>query len=622
MGKRGVLVAWLAGGLCACSTPPVTENGPVVVDVSSHRVVMGETFEVLGHGFLHGEEGSTRLAFTGVFEASDGTVSNVDYVASPIFGGRELGGDEREILSVARFGPFANPFTGDARTGVFRGKVAAVVESSDGVVSRGQGLTVDLEVGPSVVIEVFEPLEADCGAPAPRALAGIPYRLRVRATGLKAVRYVYEISNVNGQPGITTFEHAFNQPPPGDRVGEDPEDGPLLFNPIAEDVQHAVSVITITAYDAQGHAAQTVLPVTVHRPLEVRYDGTIELAERYEPEPVSGCIPGSIDSRVEYQESVTEVRLQSVAVTVSTEWLRSEGRSLSRDTIEGIEAGESRSRAEGVSEWEGENISESQGVSYRRDVSNDVDFASENGESWGWNLAHGESNEVYESRMNMIFGEGSWEGTVGVEAEGSIPGFAKVSGGVETTVGVSAGASTEGTQGSRRARNVSEGWSAGGSLSEGRSFGTTVAENRSESVEGTYAVSRSRERTAETEETISNTRTWAFGQGVSTEEVVAQGDARRVEEALQTSHEVSTTQGLAGSIPRGRYGVFYRQTTRFVRRAEVRSYDLCGLASHAGELQFNEWTWAAGLAVGPTCDALPPPSNLPKARCFVSPCGG
>ncbi|MCA9525125.1 MAG: hypothetical protein KC549_02365, partial [Myxococcales bacterium] len=289
---------------------------------------------------------------------------------------------------------------------------------------------------------------------------------------------------------------------------------------------------------------------------------------------------------------------------------------------EGIEAGESRSRAEGVSEWEGENISESQGVSYRRDVSNDVDFASENGESWGWNLAHGESNEVYESRMNMIFGEGSWEGTVGVEAEGSIPGFAKVSGGVETTVGVSAGASTEGTQGSRRARNVSEGWSAGGSLSEGRSFGTTVAESRSESVEGTYAVSRSRERTAETEETISNTRTWAFGQGVSTEEVVAQGDARRVEEALQTSHEVSTTQGLAGSIPRGRYGVFYRQTTRFVRRAEVRSYDLCGLASHAGELQFNEWTWAAGLAVGPTCDALPPPSNLPKARCFVSPCGG
>jgi hypothetical protein len=58
-----------------------------------------------------------------------------------------------------------------------------------------------------------------------------------------------------------------------------------------------------------------------------------------------------------------------------------------------------------------------------------------------------------------------------------------------------------------------------------------------------------------------------------------------------------------------------------VRRAEVRSYDLCGVASHLGELQFNEWTWAPALAIGDTCTPLPV-SQLPKARCTIEPCGG
>jgi hypothetical protein len=57
-----------------------------------------------------------------------------------------------------------------------------------------------------------------------------------------------------------------------------------------------------------------------------------------------------------------------------------------------------------------------------------------------------------------------------------------------------------------------------------------------------------------------------------------------------------------------------------VRRAEVRSFDLCGVAQHMGELQFNEWTWAPDLAIGDDCSSLK--TALPEARCFVEPCGG
>ena len=49
-------------------------------------------------------------------------------------------------------------------------------------------------------------------------------------------------------------------------------------------------------------------------------------------------------------------------------------------------------------------------------------------------------------------------------------------------------------------------------------------------------------------------------------------------------------------------GIFYRQTTRWVRVAEVRSFNLCGVAQHVGDLQFNEYTWAPYLAVAPSCD--------------------
>jgi len=38
-----------------------------------------------------------------------------------------------------------------------------------------------------------------------------------------------------------------------------------------------------------------------------------------------------------------------------------------------------------------------------------------------------------------------------------------------------------------------------------------------------------------------------------------------------------------------------------------------------GELQFNEWVWAAELALGDSCEA-PPASKLPAAACLIEPC--
>jgi hypothetical protein len=104
-------------------------------------------------------------------------------------------------------------------------------------------------------------------------------------------------------------------------------------------------------------------------------------------------------------------------------------------------------------------------------------------------------------------------------------------------------------------------------------------------------------------------------------EAVSENNAEAISEATVKSESRMVSQSLSGVIPRGRFGIFYRQTTRWVRRAEVRSFDLCGVASHMGELQFNEWDWAPDLAIGNECEALPPPSTMPSARCFIQPCG-
>ena len=364
------------------------------------------------------------------------------------------------------------------------------------------------------------------------------------------------------------------------------------------------------------------LPFSIHRPMEVLYEGGFDLAERYDAVPVSGCIPGSLNSRVQYDETDSEARQQSVNVTISRTFSQSESTRLSQDLREGINEGSSSSSSLTNSEWEGESLQEGHGLSYSESAANNVGLSSSDGENWGWDLSEGESNEDYESRMADVYGEASVSGKVGVKGEGSVPGFAKVSGSVETAAGVTVGARTGGSSGTRARTSTSQGYGMGGTNSNTQNFGSTVAEGQTESVNGSYALSSQRTQTTRNEDSLSQGRSWSFGSGVALDEVVSQDDRESLSETWVETNVTTLRQGFSATIPRNRVGIFYRQTTRWVRRAEVRTYDLCGLAKHAGELQFNEWTWAPDLAIGATCDIEPPPSNMPEARCFIPPCGG
>jgi hypothetical protein len=624
--RRWAAIGLLTAG-CSSELPDrSTESAlppPQITALSTNQVVVGETLEFLGHHFAEAADTldgtGTRLVLAGQFTDTDGNTQPVQLNVPAVFSGTvELDGEVLDILSWSRVGPFANPFTQDARLGRFEGKVTPVRTGADGVTATGESRGMNLTVGPSVIIEQLEPIDADCGAPAVRGLPGLPYVISVRAVGLKATYYRYEISRANGQTVLVReHDHGRGNFVDRDRLGINE---PLVFDALDDEVQSQVSAIRVFARDDDGNEVETALPFSIHRPMEVRYDGTFRLAERYAPVPVSGCIPGSINTSVTYEESRSEARQQTVSVSVSRNWSNSAGRSVSQSTRDGISQGESHAREFGVTEWEGESVSQSQGVSYNESAANSVGYESSDGESWSWDLSEGESEEAYQERMNSLFGEASAELTVGAKGEGSIPGFAKVSGSVSATGGVTAGARTSGTTGSSRRSSTEQGWSVSGERNESRSFGSTVAEGRSESVSGSFALSSNSSRTSRDEQAESNTRTWSLGSGISQSEVATTGNAEVIDETWLDSTETTTSQAFTASIPSNRVGVFYRQTTRFVRRAEVRSYDLCGLASHVGELQFNEWTWAPDLAIGDVCDGASPASNLPPANCFIEPC--
>jgi len=619
--RKSMKLAWaLPLALVACADPAVEADptAPTVTGMAKTSYRVGETVWFYGRNFAVDSEGRTRLHFRGDYTTAQGK-SPVRLTISPLV---EQTPEGETVARWSRFGPFTNPFDPTGAPGVFEGNIVAETADTDGTQrldSKPQ--TFRMEVKASILVEELQPIQANCGAPAVRALAGVAYRVGVRAAGIVPVRWDWTVANVNGQDRVSTWSHdADPSLDTGRDVLGDGADEPVIFDPVPNGDQYYVAAVRVVATDAQGNTAETALPLSVHRPFEVAAYGARVVAERFEPFPASGCTPGSIETRVTYSETKSESRQRSVSVTVSQEFATETGVSRDQSWNEGVQTGESRSQSVGSSSSESESLSEEQGVQYSQSTENQVEVSTSDGTSWEANLSNGETNESYQERTNGLYGSASAEATVGVEVEGSVPFLASASGSASTSVGVKAGAKTGSETGTKNEVSSERGYSIEGSTNTSESYGSSVAEQTSTSLSGSYSLSRSRSRDIEDTTSRERSETWSMARGASVEEQVSYGMSQDEQQTWSTSSSDSTTVGYSGFIPNGRYGQFFRQTTRWVRRAEVRSFDLCGVAQHMGELQFNEWTWAPDLAIGDDCSSLK--TALPEARCFVEPCGG
>lgn len=600
---------------------PSDEGATEVLEVSPASLTIGETMLLRGTSLYPEDAEDTvvlQARFEGVFIPDDGGSDNVDFEVRVVPDATLE--DGTQVVRWSRFGPFGNPFSDRNEVGTFRGTVTVTVTHADGTVGIGepsQPLTISVE--PSIIIEELQPIIAECGAPALRGLGGLPYQVSARAIGLIPTQFTWEFDDINGLAGRQTFQRSalgFT-----DTFGVDEI---LVFNHVPPGTTLYVNTIRVIAEDDAGNSVETALPLSVHRPLEWRYDGQHEVAEYLPPVPVSSCIPGSAGGRVTYTETETETRQQTVSVTISRNWSVANGVTNTVNWQEGYTEGTTTSTTAGASFSTSESASTGQryGVSYNQSTANSVGFSTTDGETWGVDYTQGTTDTDSLSRMDEISQNESLATEVNASIEIGIPGIGGFGGGGGATATTGSGSRQSWGSESSSARSRSQGYSAGGSRSSTASYGSTTTQGASQSFEGSYTLtgSRTQGRTFSNTESRNQSRTYSVGGSASDSQVVTEGMSESESRSWSRSESSSTLRSYTGAIAPGRFGVFYRQTARMIRRAELVTYNLCGVADVQGEMMFNEWTWAPELAIAETCGEVLPPSSLPRAECFIPPC--
>lgn len=449
----------------------------------------------------------------------------------------------------------------------------------------------------------------ECETLSGNVIEQLPQILRVKTVGNKTVKFVYTILS---RENTDQFIHEFDSPTNFDSLSN------VVFESVREGYSAYIGGIQIDAYDIDGSMTTTSLPVKVVRPIEVRYNGNYTKAQVYTPVPVSGCIPGNIDTRVVYSESSTETRQNSVSVSVNSSISQSISNSTNSSLSEGISVSNTQSRDFSSTESQSENFSESRSNSVSSSSSDAINFNTTDGESWSWNIDTSESSTNSSSTANNVNGSVNGSVTVGVSGEGSLPFLAKASGKVETTVGVSAGMGRTTTEGNANTSASSRGYSMSGNSTDGRSWGSTNSESNSETITGTYALGKGSSVSTSQGSSQSEGRVWNLTEGVSKDETVTSGDSESISETIVHSSSSTTTFSFNGYIPHKRFGMFYRQTTRWVKRSEIVVYDMNGFSQTKGYIDMNEWSWAPELAINEECELIKPQNS--EAACFIEPC--
>ena len=183
-----------------------------------------------------------------------------------------------------------------------------------------------------------------------------------------------------------------------------------------------------------------------------------------------------------------------------------------------------------------------------------------------------------------MYGELSGSVTTGVSGEGSVPGFAKVGGKVETSVGAKVGAKNGQAEGQKSGSSSSYGEHLYESDSETTAYGSVTTEGQGESISGTYAVGSQtsiNNTTSQTEASSENV-TFQMGGSASVSDSTTEG-LRKLGETWVNTSSNSTLLSYSAKVPNGKCAYVFRQTVRYAKTAHLYSYDMCGVRSVIGK---------------------------------------
>jgi hypothetical protein len=583
---------------CAIGDGPTDEAVlPRVTGLGTTEASVGEDVYIHGENFVDPTTGWVDVTFRGDFITATGRHA-VDLVV-PLL----IEGGDTTTLRWHDFGAYRVPFGPGYEIGRFEGQVTATNRYWDGssdVQPLDTARLITIDVKPSIVVVDYLAMGdtwiADCREPATNILGLVPYMMRVRALGFEAESFTFELSEgllVDREPttDITQIE-VF------------PDDGEyavrMQWAAVPDASEGYSASIGVRATSDRGERYSLNYKMLVRRPLEVYFTSLMDVAQLYEPVPVTGCIPGGMSSvQTAYREEHSETRSLTESHDVSSGWEHGYGTEHSQTWDRSVSEGGSATAQRAVTmtdartEGGAESVTDTSSWTRGRTRDNSVDFTQNSSGEWGWSVNDEEYGE--DQRSN--------------EAEGGLNAVVKLGGSSQWGW----------VDGDRHAR----GWTGGGSNSTGSRRGSSSGTSFSQ----TEAQARSRsahwERTQSYAETNSYAReenwstTLGYSRGVSESETLS----TTFNETIGMSRTISTTDTVSRDttawVWAGMQGMWYRQTTRLQRDASVVAYDLCGNGSEVGVLSIDDWTWAADLGIGDSC---PPPSNFPPAECRVAHC--
>jgi hypothetical protein len=317
-GARTLVLAASLSGAIACSSEPVqraggTKTAAHVLALSAYSSAISVPIDAFGSGYPEALDAAIELHFNGTFTDKSGASSPVDLLV-------DTHRIDSGTVRWTSFGPYGNPFgASPSSIGGFEGTVGARIVEPDGTtIDDPDPTSIHFDVLPSIVVHELEPITAQCAGSIERAIGGAAYRLRVEAAGFDPASFTYSLS----QPFASTPDSVRHiATGPFDVIGDK---GDFTLPDVPPDQESYSAVFTIQARDKTGADHESAFAVQVHRPLEIFYNGNVQVAELLEPVPVSGCIPGGQTGRtVEYNESMDETRTRSYELNWNESWLSS-----------------------------------------------------------------------------------------------------------------------------------------------------------------------------------------------------------------------------------------------------------------------------------------------------------
>lgn len=468
---------------------------------------------------------------------------------------------------------------------------------------------IKINILPSIIIKSFC-AEEDCDTLSGNVIESVSNEIYITTLKTKPIKFIYTFSTSYQNFKVT---HDYNSPTDFDYIDD------LKFDLVPEGVSFYIGLVKIETYDIENNHTETSLPFKIVRPIEIKHFGKHELAQTYEPIPVTGCIPGTIGSNVQYSESTAETRQNSLSISINKSWSDSFSTSTGQNISEGISIQETQGTVNSSSLASSETQSESYTDSSTQGESNNISFSTSDGESWSWSLGETESQTEGNSNSENTNTSVTGSTTVGVTGEGSLPFLAKVSGKVEVSAGIQRGWGETNTNSSSETTGTNRGYSTSGNSLNGKVFGSAQNDSRSHSLSGSYVLSNTSSTSISESSSLSSGRVWNMSASVSSGNVVTEGNSEDIAQTIVTSSSSSTTFSYGGYIPRGRFGIFYRQTSRYVKISEIITYDLNGFPKHAGYIMMNSWAWAPELSIGESCE-IALETKLTGASCIIPPC--